>query len=164
MIWWSNGLVVKTLDSRKCPGLKNTGWLHGRLSLSSLRQLNPTIKRAMKLFFIKILYVQLMTIAKRLCLWLLQQLQNWLLVFIPSRWIRNLDWELNHVTYYLLWNYRLLLHPPNHWAIAQLIYRTRVISQCNFKYTICPWEVHNIYHKMQLTWNRMLILMWINLI
>ena len=35
---WSNGLVVKTLDSQsRGPVLKSTGWLQGRLSFSSFR-------------------------------------------------------------------------------------------------------------------------------
>ena len=35
---WSNGLVVKALDSQsKSPRFKTTGWLQGWLSLSSLR-------------------------------------------------------------------------------------------------------------------------------
>ena len=35
---WSNGLVVKALDSQsRGPVFKTTGWLQGRLSLSSLR-------------------------------------------------------------------------------------------------------------------------------
>ena len=35
---WSNGLVVKVLDSQsRGPVFKTTGWLHGRLSLSSYR-------------------------------------------------------------------------------------------------------------------------------
>ena len=34
---WNNGLVVKTLDSQsRGPMFKSTGWLQGRLSLSSL--------------------------------------------------------------------------------------------------------------------------------
>ena len=39
-IWslWTNGLVVKTLDSQSSgPVFKTTGWLQGRLSLSSFR-------------------------------------------------------------------------------------------------------------------------------
>ena len=35
---WSNGVVVKLLDSQsRDPVLKTTGWLQGRLSLSSFR-------------------------------------------------------------------------------------------------------------------------------
>ena len=35
---WSNGLVVKALDSQsKGQGYKTTGWLQGRLNLSSFR-------------------------------------------------------------------------------------------------------------------------------
>ena len=37
-IWWSNGLVVKALDSQsRGPMFETTGWLQGRLSLSSFR-------------------------------------------------------------------------------------------------------------------------------
>ena len=37
-IWWSNGLVVKVLDSQsRGPVIKTNGWLQGRLSLSSFR-------------------------------------------------------------------------------------------------------------------------------
>ena len=39
---WSNGLVAKELDSRsRGPVFKTTGWLQGRLSLSSFRGFNP---------------------------------------------------------------------------------------------------------------------------
>ena len=35
---WSKGLLVKVLDSQsRDPVFKTTGWLQGRLSLSSLR-------------------------------------------------------------------------------------------------------------------------------
>ena len=35
---WSNGIVVKALDSQsRGPVIKTTGWLQGRLSLSSFR-------------------------------------------------------------------------------------------------------------------------------
>ena len=35
---WSNGLVVRVLDSQsRGPVFKSTGWLQGRLSLSSFR-------------------------------------------------------------------------------------------------------------------------------
>ena len=35
---WSNGLVVKALDSKfRGPVFKTTGWLQGQLSLSSFR-------------------------------------------------------------------------------------------------------------------------------